>query len=277
MNHPAKDGGVKAYQIASALARIHTNDFFITECKNGSTWIPPMQGALRFDALVINRSWMHSMIRIYEIKVSRSDYRQDAKLHLYKQYCNELVLACPKGLIGKQEVDDDIGLMWYYPDSKALRMVKKPRWMNNDPDPMVLLYIIKCKSKNDHIPFFSSNREYAEAYIAEKAEKKAIGHKLGSKMAHEIADLRQELKRLEAHGQQDYQKILGEVAQIMRNHKVSVWDDKNIPAALEKAFSIRCGPEIKKIKEQADYILEIIKNMEAGCKSDADQQTDLSE
>jgi len=47
----------------------------------------------------------------YEIKVSRSDFLGDDKWDNYLKYCNYFYFVAPKGLIGKHELPDGVGLI----------------------------------------------------------------------------------------------------------------------------------------------------------------------
>lgn len=70
---------VKAHEIKHALARKHerTQDFFLTEVKNGSTYFS--NELYIMDGLAIKKSWVNPMITGYEIKVSRNDFLQEKK------------------------------------------------------------------------------------------------------------------------------------------------------------------------------------------------------
>jgi hypothetical protein len=98
---------VTAFEITKALGKRHRNEFFITECKNGPTIYG--SGLLQFDAVAIYKSWANPQIRGYEIKVSRSDFLQDNKYSLYLPYFHEFYFAVPKGMVQRQEVEENIG------------------------------------------------------------------------------------------------------------------------------------------------------------------------
>lgn len=100
---------VTSTDIKLALKEFHNGkpSYFITECKTCSTYFPDPQGLLKFDGLAITKSYTKPNIIGYEIKVSRNDFLQDNKWHLYLQYCNEFYFVVPKGLV-KKEVE-----RWY--------------------------------------------------------------------------------------------------------------------------------------------------------------------
>jgi hypothetical protein len=65
---------VKSNDILKLLSEKHSEDVFVPECKNGSTWLSTH---LRLDAWVMNRSWTKLKFTGYEIKVSRQDFLRD--------------------------------------------------------------------------------------------------------------------------------------------------------------------------------------------------------
>lgn len=66
----------------------------------------------RFDLIHINP--LKQYVRIFEIKVSRSDFTGDHKWQKYLEYCHTFSFVCPYGLIAKNEVAPGIGLLWIY-------------------------------------------------------------------------------------------------------------------------------------------------------------------
>lgn len=66
---------------------------------------------LRADAILLNtnKRW----IRTFEIKVSRADFLQDDKWHLYSQFSSSLAVACPHGLIKPEEIPSPFGLIYF--------------------------------------------------------------------------------------------------------------------------------------------------------------------
>lgn len=193
-----REESVTSWEIKRALAESHEKDFFLTEVKNGSTYFPPAQGLLRFDGFAMTRSYRKPCIKIYEVKVSRSDFLRDNKWNLYKQYCNELYFVTPKGLIDKLELPDDVGLIYYNRDgSRKLVTKRKALWREIEEPVDVYKYLIYSRLDQDRIPFFNDRKEYAEAYLQDKKNKRYIGIKLGSKMAKELQEARERLEMLE--------------------------------------------------------------------------------
>ena len=167
---------VTSTDIKLALKEFHNGkpSYFITECKTCSTYFPDPQGLLKFDGLAITKSYTKPNIIGYEIKVSRNDFLQDNKWHLYLQYCNEFYFVVPKGLVKKEELPDHVGLIYFNPDTKALRTVKKALYRQIEEPVGVYKYIIFSRLEEDRIPFYNDRAEYCKDYLEDKVVKSAM-------------------------------------------------------------------------------------------------------
>ena len=171
---------VTSTDIKLALKEFHNGkpSYFITECKTCSTYFPDPQGLLKFDGLAITKSYTKPNIIGYEIKVSRNDFLQDNKWHLYLQYCNEFYFVVPKGLVKKEELPDHVGFIYFNPDTKGLRTVKKALYRQIEEPVGVYKYIIFSRLEEDRIPFYNDRAEYCKDYLEDKVVKSAIGQRL---------------------------------------------------------------------------------------------------
>lgn len=267
MGKEEKGGAVKvtALDIKKALGDYHAKDFFMTECKNGSTYFPPPQGLLLFDAIAISKSWTRPRIRIYEVKVSRSDFRQDGKWHLYKQYCHEFCFACPKGMIKKEELPDDVGLVYYNPENGAVRQVKKPLYRAVEYDANMLMYIIMNRIDSDRLPFYENNRaEYARAYLQDKADKRYIGYTLRSKMAMEMQELRNEIDGIpyRRKHQELCVDIVRRIIEMLRQSGEHIYKAEQIEGVLKRRLASTCPPEFGSMKYHVDQLSTLIGRIE---------------
>ena len=199
MKQECKKEKVTSTDIKLALKNHHSydNSFFITECKNGSTYFPPAQGLLKFDGLAITKSYSKPRIIGYEIKISRTDFKQDGKWHLYLQYCHEFYFVVPKGLVKKDELPDNVGLIYYNPDTEALRTVKKALYRKIEKPVDLYEYIIFSRFEEDRIPFYEDRAEYAKAYLEDKRNKRHIGEEFGTQMARDLQEAHERLDNLE--------------------------------------------------------------------------------
>lgn len=243
---------VKAYEVKEALSKIHTNDFFITECKNGGTFTPNKEGLYIFDSVAIKKSWTKPKITIYEVKVDRGDFLRDIKYHCYLPYCHELYLVAPKDLIKKEEIPIEIGLKYYYPESGAIKTVKNAIYRNIEVNANMLMYVIMNKLDSDRTPFYSCRKEYAEAYINDKADKRNVGYTLGTKLAKQIAEMENEIYSL--RHSQEKMEILKKFIAVMKKHSIGGWYEKYLPDALDNYLSKGYPPEIDDIQRNINNI-----------------------
>lgn len=247
---------VKAYEVKEALSKIHTNDFFITECKNGGTFTPNKEGLYIFDSVAIKKSWTKPKITIYEVKVDRGDFLRDIKYHCYLPYCHELYLVAPKDLIKKEEIPIEIGLKYYYPESGAIKTVKNAIYRNIEVNANMLMYVIMNKLDSDRTPFYSCRKEYAEAYINDKADKRNVGYTLGTKLAKQIAEMENEIYSL--RHSQEKMEILKKLIAVMKKHSIGGWYEKYLPDALDNYLSKGYPPEIDDIQRNINNIQAIL-------------------
>lgn len=254
---------VTAKEIKMALARYHPNDFFISECKTDSTYFTGPQGLLIFDGLAVTRSYTSPCITGYEIKISRSDFQRDNKYHLYLQYCNEFYFVVPAGLLKKEEIPDNTGLIYYYPDTGKLMKKKKALYRQIEEPVGVYKYIIYSRLEQDRTPFYEERADYAKAYIKDKAEKRAIGCMLGSKMAKELAEAYCQLDVLKS--KEDKLELLDSLINVMNKNGIRCWSNEGYAEKLDEALKIGAVPEdIKNLKRDLTAALDIVNQMEKG-------------
>lgn len=262
---------VTSTDIKLALRDMHLSrsSYFITECKTCSTYFPDPQGLLKFDGLAITKSYTKPCIIGYEIKVSRNDFKQDNKWHLYLQYCNEFFFVVPTGLVKKEELPDNVGLIYYNPDTKALRTVKKALYRQIEEPVGVYKYIIFSKLEEDRLPFYEDKAEYARAYLEDQKDKKYIGHTLGSKMAK---DLEEAYKRLEAvrHKEADIERW-EKVEKLFRKHDLLGWSwyrDDSWLDDLEKALSSSYPRELEFTLDALKREVNRLEKLKEECNAD---------
>lgn len=256
---------IRAVDIKLALSELHSNrsTYFLTECKTCSTYFPDPQGLLIFDGLAITKSYTKPNIIGYEIKVARNDFTRDNKWHLYLQYCNEFYFVCPKGLIAKDELPDNVGLIWYDPDAKQiLRTVKKAQYRNIDEPVGLYKYIIYSRLDEDRIPFYEDKAEYVRDYLEDRKDKKYIGSTLGSKMAKELEAAYTELDRVKC--KKDAVDRWEKVEKLLRKYDIIGWgwrkDDNGWLEDLEQA--LKSGSQCRELESIKDSLQRVINRIE---------------
>jgi len=253
---------VRADMIKRALSKRHREDFFLTEVKTGPTGYEHH----RIDALAIKKSWAHPCITAYEIKVDRSDFVRDDKWPAYLQNCHQFAFACPKGLIQPDELPDEVGLIYYTPETEALVTKRKPAYRNVNVPSNLLMYVIMTRLENDRHPFFSTRREFIEAYLQDKKERKELGRHFEIEVTKEIGELRRELERMQ--GKKESLQLLNEVSAILRDYGIwlSTWS-QDWKDELRKALGNGRDPRIERkvhyLLKQADELKEMLEERDA--------------
>ena len=265
---------ITSTQIKKALAQYNPKDFFITECKTCSTYFPDPQGMLKFDGLGIRRSYTRPCITGYEIKVSRSDFERDPKWHLYLQYCNEFYFVCPAGLIKKEELPDDVGLIWYNPENKKLLKKKKALWRNIEPPVKMYEYIIYSRLEQDRTPFYESRAEYAKDYLTDKREKRRIGKSFGSKMARDLDMAQERLAKLE-HAEEQVE-LLKDLKSVMKKHNVGryCWTAEDWIKELDKALKSHYPQDLDMVRMYLQNAMDRLDTIEEECKEHKEGEKD---
>ncbi len=254
---------ITSTEIKMALAEYQPKDFFISECKTDSTYFAGPQGLLIFDGLAVTRSYTSPCITGYEIKVSRSDFQRDNKYHLYLQYCNEFYFVVPAGLLKKEEIPDDMGLIYYYPETGKLMKKKRALYRKIEEPVGVYKYIIYSRLEPDRTPFYEEKADYAKAYLEDKADKQAVGRRLGSKMAAELSDTYCRLAVLKKT--EDKMELLDSLLKVMKENGIHCWSHESYAEKLDAALKSKVDPDdLKYLKKDLEAALNIVNRMEKG-------------
>lgn len=239
--------------ILIAISNRHSNDFFITECKNGPTQM--VTEFLQMDAVAIRKSWAHPCVSAYEVKSNRADFMADTKWPGYKAYCNQLSFACPEGVIKPEELPDEIGLYYYKPDRKFLKAVRKPLFRDVTIPSEFFLYIIFNHFSNDRIPFYSNAKEFFYGWLEKKQENRYFGRTVKSAMLDRMEELQEENKKLQLSKEES--AVYDSILQVIRKHGLPRW---NIAENLDKALTMKCNPAAEEPIERIEGELKRLKN-----------------
>lgn len=194
--------------IIRALSIKHAEDIFFTEVKTGSTWFADHK---RMDAMAMAKSWRKPCITAYEVKISRQDFLRDEKWPAYLNYCNRFYFVCQDGLIQLEQLPENVGLIWYNPETKKLRTKRKALYRSIDIPPDMFMYLLMNRIEPDRHPFFSSKREMLELWVADKSERKKLSANVQSAFAERLNKAYKDAEKAE--------KAVEKVATIVDIHK----------------------------------------------------------
>ncbi|HYG60717.1 MAG TPA: MmcB family DNA repair protein [Symbiobacteriaceae bacterium] len=187
---------VRADFIKQVLQKKHAQETFFTEVKTGPTIAASSSDLQKIDALAIKPSWSNPCFTAYEVKVSRNDFMRDDKWANYRNYCHRFYFACPSGLIKPEELPEDVGLVWVNADggysvrrAALFRPIEIPWEM--------LYYLVISRMDHERHPFFSSRREYFEAFVADRADRAALKYRVSTKWAGLLKELQEKVSAAE--------------------------------------------------------------------------------
>ena len=135
---------MSADAIVSLLSVRHSEDVFVSECKDG-----PSQGSghLRMDAWAMRKSWNNPTTYGYEVKISRSDFVGDDKWNLYLPLCSDFYFVCPSGLIQPGELGPEAGLIYVSATGTKLFLKKKAQRRDVKIPEDLFRYVLMCRAK----------------------------------------------------------------------------------------------------------------------------------
>jgi len=210
---------INADKIIELLEIKHSKDVFVSECKVG-----PSQGHMcpRMDGWAMRKSWANPSFIGYEVKVSRGDFVQDQKWRVYLKYCNQFYFVCPTGLIKKEELPNDTGLIYLSKTGSKL-FIKKIAPHREVSIPVELfMYILMARTEitaSQFTGYRGSENKLAwwKDWLAKKDENKIVGWNVSKKIQQLIekriddvesknAQLSEEISKL-----QEVKKLCGDL------------------------------------------------------------------
>lgn len=253
------DRKMTAVQVMELLAAKHAKDVFVPECKSGGTWGGKTE--FRMDAWVTNKSWAKARTWVYEVKVSRSDFLGDNKWRNYLQFGSEFYFVCPRGLIAKDELPPEAGLIYASGPGGRLTTVKKAPARDVTPPEDLFRYILMnriggiTRAAGEPISALERAKEY-QRWVVDKRLRKMIGQQVGGAVAEVHRDLMSRNSRLETHRKltQTLAKRLREMG-IDPETSVNHWGAKNaIDRHLGKADAGALRAAVRQVRHALDNL-----------------------
>lgn len=167
--------------IIKLLIERHSRDVCIPECKTGPTIFADI--CPRLDMIAFRRSWVHQNVYGYEVKVNRGDFIQDNKWRVYLDYCTDFYFVTPQGIIDKNELPPDVGLIVTSKNGGRLFTIKKAPTRKVDIPMSLLWYILICRSvilSQDRLG--DTNEEYWRKWLEKEDSKKELGWRVSKKI-----------------------------------------------------------------------------------------------
>ena len=202
---------ITAKNVLNLLAKKHSKDVFVSECKSGSTH---NGNHLRMDAWSMPRSWAHPDVTAYEVKVSRSDFLQDNKWPAYLDYCNIFYFATAPKIIDPGELPDGVGLIECTRNGGRLFTKRKAARRDVQIPEDIFRYVLMARATITpaNLNTFDT-REHWRKWLRERESDRTLGWEIKGKIREIYAE---------------------NVEKVDREN----WDLKNRLAGLEKAEAI---------------------------------------
>ncbi|TCL74206.1 hypothetical protein EDC14_1004144 [Hydrogenispora ethanolica] len=179
----------------------------------------------RADVLEVKPSYTRFCVSIYEVKISRADFQSDVrsgKWRGYLDHCHRFYFAVPAGMVEKQEVPPEAGLIVRGETGWSTLKAAKPR--NIEIPYTTLLSLIFARQRINHSGLARERLYKLERYNQTKSFYKALGQRLGdalrNKDEYEMAK-----SNFERHTERVHELIregLGE------NHYWPEWELRNL-------------------------------------------------
>lgn len=135
----------------------------------------------RADIVAVKPSYANKDCRIYEVKNNRATFDNDYKYEKYLDVCHRMYIACPKGLIQKDEIPDKIGLM--YKNENGWYTVKAPK--RNYPKDFNIDFVLSLLYRGyeeDRIQRKLRDRIVAEDNVSLRKQAYKIGYEIGRRL-----------------------------------------------------------------------------------------------
>lgn len=185
---------ITAPQVIELLRARHSKDVFVSECKNGPTQVYGAQ-VLKLDAWAMPRSWSNPACTGYEVKVSRSDFLRDDKWPGYLECCNCFYFVAPPGIIMKDELPPEVGLVETSRNAAKLYTRKKAPVRDIQIPEELFRYVLMCRAKITDEIANRSQADYWRRWMAEKDENKSLGWNVSEKIQTLVREGINEQKR----------------------------------------------------------------------------------
>ena len=228
-----------ANDIQKLLKQKHAKDVYVPECKNGPTWFGTH---LRLDGWAMRKSWTNPLVIGYEIKVSRSDFMQDDKYLAYRQYCDELYIVAPKGILFLEELPPDVGYMC--PSSTGTRLYKKRKAVRREeplPEELyryILMSRVQIRDAVDFRP--TGDGEWLRNWLEKKEVDRSLGRHISKTLSRTVKEKIFEVERENERLKSEIER-LEPVKAVMEELGVSSrW---NLVGSFRKAFDERINGE----------------------------------
>lgn len=186
-------------QLLALLRRRHSGEVFVAECKAGPV------GSRIMDGFALLPTWSPMTAIGYEVKVTRSDWLRDQKLHAYLPCCHQFYVVASKGIVQAGELPDGVGLMEPIGRGTGRRLVVRVKATRREADPQALsrvlayalLWRVPTIDGTHAVQHFERRESLWKAFVEGRAETRSIGRSVGPKMRAELKRMQERVEAAE--------------------------------------------------------------------------------
>ena len=246
---------ITSKEILNLLAEKHSDDVFVPECKNGSTWFS--KNLRKIDAWVMPRSWTKLKFIGYEIKVSRQDFVKDDKYQEYLKLCNEFYVVTSNGICTKDEVPEDAGLLELSKTGNRFFTKKKAPFRSIKFPEDLFIYLLMCRTEITRDQYAKENIDYWKNWLEDEEKNyrlgRAVSKKLQENYKKNVEEVKEENNRLKRkmESYDEFKNLLSEIG---------VMDKDSYYTIKEKIWDIKEELNLSSLKNQLDRTNLLIKN-----------------
>ena len=233
-----------AEKLTALLNERHAGHIRAAQCKMG--W----SGTSIMDYWVMIPTWTRIHTIGYEIKVSRADFLRDAKWKDYLPACNQFFFCAPKGIIRKDELPKEVGMIEPFSTGNGLRITKQA------PDGEVdNLAVLNCLRHVVMWKQVSSRHERAKQWLQEIKDCENIGYQVGQ-VINKIVEKRVGEVEKEANEISNENERLKTIKEWAEENKIDLSPGfRDTKRELEKKFRPAQIKALEKAKEAIEELL----------------------
>lgn len=185
---------LSADDLRALLAKKHSDDVFVPECKDGPT---QTRAHRRLDAWVLLKTWSPITTIGYEIKVDRADWRRDEKLHDYMPLCHLLYIVAPNGVVPVEELPAGCGLIVPVGNSGRLQVKRKAARREIALPSELMVYVLMCRTEitRERFNYNEDRKHWRAKELREWVDGKKDRHTLSYAVNAKIRDAFEEQER----------------------------------------------------------------------------------
>lgn len=258
---------MQAAELQAMLATKHSGDVFVPECKDGPT---QTRAHRRLDAWVLLKTWSPITTIGYEIKVSLSDWRRDAKLHDYMPLCHLLYVVAPKGIVPIEELPSGVGLIEPIGSAGRLQTRRKAARREIALPAELMVYVLMCRTKitreqQELIGDRNWRVEELRAWVDGKRERQELSYAV-SRRIREAFDRQQQELATERRRNDELEKVRDRIRELGfdANQSIQFWQVRERLNALNRTVDAMTLRQMRNAARDLTRVADALERLKEG-------------